>query len=351
MTTVKTKDLENAIKSVCSVTGSSEVSFICNKELSVFSAADGRYAKVLVATGVEGKWRCRLDATPIMPLLKGAGDVEIEADGNALSVRAKNTKAELKLLEYEQPPTMERSGESEISPKLQAAITERIEQVAISDVHDAKLANFVFIRLNAEGLTVCRFDTYHLALVNDKRVKSKTEMDFMIDVDSFLTIQRFSGGSPYQFSLGSAVRAWSDAFELQLPLVQSEGQENLDTALAFSKSLKADWKLKVSVKDFTEALEKMLPVYETNSNVSIKSAKTGVTLSISSDVGRLSTTIKATVSGTMGEAKLDPNLALDTLSCIDADQPVELGVNDNLIFSKARNDDGQTTTYAFVLVA
>jgi hypothetical protein len=346
------KALETAIKTVTSVTGTPEISIICNKELSVFSTSEGKYAKVVINTKAVGKWKTRISSDVLFSLLKGSAEADIEMKNDStLSVKVKNMTGSIKTMPYEEPPTIERGGESKkITEKNQLTLVKALSAVGITDIHADGNSTFVFVNIDNSKMIVSRFDTFHMAFFESSEVKGKEKIDMTVAIDSFDTVARVAGKNSYVLSLGDTLKAWNDWFEVQLPLIQSEDIQNMDTVKGLIKQLNSEKSANsftANVDEVFEALEKCSGVFEVGSSVAIKSEKDCIKLSIKTSFGQVETKVSAKVKGKIS-ASLDPYLVIDTLRPMEGKE-LHLQFNDSMAYTRVKVDD-RISTYAFVLV-
>ena len=347
---INVKALEGAIKAVTGVTASPHVQISCNGDLSVMSSEEGKYAKVIIEKKSKGKWKTRLIASVLLDLIKGSAEVEVDMkDQSTMKVNGARSNGEIKCMPWEAFEPVDRKGESSaISEKGQHAIMEAMSVVGITDIHEDGGSNFVFLKMNKDGMVVSRFDSYHMAYYETSEIKSKKPIEITAAVESFDTVTNLAGKNSYSFSMTDSLRAWNEDFECSLPLIQSENQQNLDTVRSLIKSLKtSNGEMTVAKDDLFEALEKCAAVHEAGSSVGVVADKKGVKLNIKTTYGQVTASVEGKAKGKFG-SRLDPHLVMDTLRPIK-DKELTIKMNDNLAFTKVK-DEGKEAVYAFVLI-
>lgn len=346
---IATKTLEEGIKAVTSVTGSTEVQIICKGEFSVASSNEGRYARVMLDPKAKGKWRTRVLAGVLLEMIKRSAEVDLDMkDESTMNVKLKNTSGQIKTMPFEELPMLDHKKGSSIREKQQHEISDALSLVGISDIHEAVTANFVFIKMDKKGLTVSRFDEYHMAYFRNEDVKGKEKLDIVASIESFNVINQMAGKNSFKFSMSDSIQAWNDEFELQLPLVQFEAKQSLDSVVELMGSLKANrGEFEVDKEELFTALEKCAAVHETGKSVGVSSSGNSIELEIKTSFGQVKTKIKGKTKGKVS-CRIDPNLVMDTLRPSKGKE-LRLKFTDNLAFCHV-SDEARKSSYAFVLV-
>lgn len=347
---ISTKVLDAAAKAVTGVSGDTELSIVCDKDFSIFSAKEGKYAKAVLDGKAKGKWKTRLLCSVLLEVIKGSAEVDLEMKNEStLLVKVKGTEAEIKTMPFEPAPVIDRKIESQgISEKNQIEILHALAQVSITDIHEAENSKYVYLKIGKREMVVTRFDGYHMAFFETKEVKNKREIEIVASSESFDTISRLAGKHGYDFSMTDSIRAWNDWFEVQLPLIQAENQQSLSDVTALIKSLKdSKGEQTVSKDELFAAVEKCAAVYETESSVEVESSSKGLKLGIKTSYGQVKTLVPGKGKGSV-KCNIDPHLLMDTLRPIGAKE-LTLKFNDRLAFVRVK-EETRNSVYAFVLV-
>lgn len=350
---VKTKELVAALQRVASVTLSSTVTIAAKgKMLRVGAIGKTSSLTIKVPATVKAEGAFSIENAMFAQSIKTRAEVDVLVKDNMVHIKGKSLSFKLVTVPDEELLNLTKKEGQEISAEVHHAFAAAVDRVSISNIHDQNPIAYR-VDLTKRGLQVTAADAHHMASVLNTNVKSKVATHFILNAQTFGTINTLAAKQPFAIQFTEAeVFAWSPTFELRTATLAEEGgpdAEAISSMIASVREAKATIKATVSGKELLSVTESMSGIFEKDASVQLVSTDKGLELRFNTSYGESKGLLKTeNTKGKFGH-QIDLMLIRDTLA-LQRDDKLDLQVVNNNSLVVLEDIDGVQATYVVVLV-
>lgn len=351
--TISAAELEKTVSSVQNLVSNSEITLRTKGKdrLYVEASKDGKILSRAVPAIIEAKGSITIESSLLLPMIRKKKELQFTLADGALNFASADNKykGEMKTLDtvpVERPEVDKDTPGLSMDETTLKFLTDVIPHIYLRNVY-TNTPMFVCISYKKKrGLRAGVYDGYHMAYARDTKLVAAEEFSISIQLQVLETILALmSDGNLSILVSETRIVAFDDKDTIYLSyptMANVHGEQSVESLESMLSELKKDarsYSCVLRQDEFISVLNNTVSILDSTSNLRLTTSKTGLSLSIKTELGSVSAQLEVeTLTADKETYEAETKLLLDTMECVPSGGCTLSIVKDKMIEVTAQAD-------------